>query len=169
MSDELVDDYVAALDKHHARKMARKRLREKIIQWRIDWEFKKYLRKWLKLSFLSSSQLKRRVEISTVTNSRAYSLLRNRYLCYPLGPFIVEYQVNSLQVSSFYSMNQGLDFHFYFETELRGSFDDYINFVSLLMISTEAGLLGSIETKKPPHYPKTYAKGFSAYVPLFIE
>jgi hypothetical protein len=163
MTDELVEEYVTTLNKHHSRRISREIRHERRIHMRFERDFRTFLRSVNKFSFSSSSLLEHRSNSGEVTRSRAYSLLRNRHLQYSFGPLVIEYVVNSHYVSSYYSMNQGLDFHFHLESELRGGFHDYITIVSNLLKATDEDLLNSIRSGKPLHYPEMVRSRFSAY------
>ena len=163
MSDDLVEEYVTTLNKHHTRRISREIRHERRIQMRFERDYRRFLRSSNKFSFSSGSLLEHMSNSEEVARSRAYALLRNRHLQYSFGPLIIEYVVNSNHASSYYSMNQGLDFHFHLESELRGGFNDYITTVSKLLNATDEDLLNSIRSGKPLHYPEMVPSRFSAY------
>ena len=148
---EDVDEYIKSKYKLDERRI-RKQLRR-------DFLIRKYSnRRFYRFLLIPIGQLYDpgfgEVQVSTLPelfNSRAYFLLKTRFLQSSFGFYRVEYSIVNNYAISHYSLNNGLTFKKHFEVELRGSMHENIESIAELIAATESFLRKTIKEKTPPY------------------
>ena len=83
---------------------------------------------------------------------RAVYLLKNQWVQIQLGVYVIEYTVNDGVAYSHYSLNYGISYHIYMETELTTNRESNQNILVDLFKETEEFLHDSIVNGSPPYF-----------------
>jgi hypothetical protein len=114
--------------------------------------FRFQLKKFSRSHFDLGSNHPRTFDVEYRYEPRARCLIKNKWTTVPFGIYLIEYTIVEDTAYSHYSVNQGLTYSIYMESQLTKNFQLNLRIICDLFVETEEHLHNTIINRTAPYF-----------------